>query len=146
MNLQNPVPAELASDLRTVLRRLLTRLRAEDVGDNLTVSQRSALKHIGDHGPLTLSALATLVAVRPQSMSATVAQLEVEGYVRRQPDPQDGRQQLLSLTKSGRHLLDQGRTNRNAWLARALEQQCTAAERRALAAALPVLAKLENEK
>lgn len=134
--------AELASELRVAVRRMLHRLRVEDAADELTVSQRSALGRIGDDRPMTLSALAAAEGVRPQSMSATVHTLEQDGLLRRTADPQDGRQQLISLTKAGRAKLDRSRADRNAWLARTIEETCSASEQRTLAAALPLLRRI----
>jgi DNA-binding MarR family transcriptional regulator len=142
MRERNTEIAELASELRLVVRTLLHRLRTEDTETDLTVSQRSALSRIDSAGSITLSALAAMEAVRPQSMSATVTYLEDEGYIQRAPDPLDGRQQLLSLTKAAKRKLEQSRADRTAWLTRAIEQSCSATERRALAAALPVLRRL----
>jgi DNA-binding MarR family transcriptional regulator len=133
--------AELAADLRLAVRRFSHRLRLESQDDELTISQRSALGRIGD-GQITLSELASAENVRPQSISMTVAHLEKAGLVRRRPDPDDGRAQLLSLTKAGSHKLEQSRADRNAWLARAIERSCSSTERRALIEALPILIRL----
>ena len=43
--------------------------------------------------------------MRPQSMSTAIAALEAAGLVRGAPDPDDGRQTIMSLTDSCRERL-----------------------------------------
>lgn len=45
--------------------------------------------------------LAALAGVRKQSMAQSIEQMEKAGYVRREPDPNDGRAQLVFLTERG---------------------------------------------
>ena len=49
-------------------------------------------------GLTTVSALARSEGMRPQSMGAAIAALEAAGLVRGAPDPDDGRQTIMSLT------------------------------------------------
>lgn len=46
--------------------------------------------------------LAQLAGVRKQSMAQSIEQMENAGYVRREPDPADGRAQLVFLTERGK--------------------------------------------
>jgi DNA-binding MarR family transcriptional regulator len=50
---------------------------------------------------ISVSELADLARVRKQTMAQAVAQLERTGYVKRHPNPNDGRSQLVYLTKRG---------------------------------------------
>jgi DNA-binding MarR family transcriptional regulator len=53
--------------------------------------------------------LARRAGVTKQAMAEAVAGLERRGYVRRQPDPSDGRAQLVQLTEAGQAALRRGR-------------------------------------
>lgn len=60
----------------------------------------SVFQHIRPEGS-RLSDLAANAQMTKQSMSYLVNDLEQRGYVERQPDPGDGRAQLIRLTASG---------------------------------------------
>lgn len=55
-----------------------------------------------------LSELATTLGVSRQAVNQVVDQIESAGYVRRVPDPLDGRAKRVVLTSSGQALLDDG--------------------------------------
>ncbi|MEU0599526.1 MarR family transcriptional regulator [Streptomyces sp. NPDC006393] len=137
------VSAALAArDLRVVFSRLRRRIREVAQDDDLTPSQVSALTLVGKHGAATASALAAAEGVRPQSMAATLAALEQHGLIRRSPDPEDGRRQLVTLTDGGRERIEGNRQVRAEWLARALEDRYTEDERQTLVEALTLLERL----
>jgi DNA-binding MarR family transcriptional regulator len=134
--------AQAARDLRVVFSRLRRRLReVYDTGE-LTPSQTSVLSRLGKEGPASASVLAAAERVRPQSMAATLAALDQLGFVQREPDPQDGRRQLVSLTTAGIERVEGSRAAREEWLARALQDRYTDAERRTLVEGLGLLHRL----
>ncbi|MEJ9077226.1 MarR family transcriptional regulator [Gordonia malaquae] len=53
------------------------------------------------HGPMRASELAAAMAADPSTTSRHVAKLVSEGFVRREPDPADGRAFRLILTDEG---------------------------------------------
>lgn len=108
--------AELASRLRLAVTRLHRRLRQHSAG-GLTQSQASALASIGQLGSPTLGALAARESVQPPSMTRVVAALEALGHVARVVDPADRRVARVTLTDSGRAVLQRSRSLRNAFLA-----------------------------
>jgi DNA-binding MarR family transcriptional regulator len=108
--------AELASRLRLAVTRLHRRLRQHSAG-GLTQSQASALASIGQLESPTLGALATRESVQPPSMTRVVAALEGLGHVARVVDPDDRRVARVTLTDSGREVLQRSRSLRNAYLA-----------------------------
>ena len=138
------VPSELAASLRAVLGKLVRRLREKSATDELTWPQKSALSHVEREGPLTVSSLARIEGVRPQSMGATVAALEAAGLVRGAPDPEDGRQTLMSLTPACVEMLRAGRAARQDWLQHAIRSHLTADEQQELARAVRLLARLAD--
>ncbi len=131
--------AEDISRLRLVLLRLARRLRQNTPG--MTQSQLSALASVHREGPLTIGDLAAIENVQPPSISRIVGALEGEGWIERVADPRDGRVALVQTTADGRRELERLRADREAWLARHLDQ-LSAAERRKVAAALPALERL----
>jgi DNA-binding MarR family transcriptional regulator len=109
--------AALATELRVVLGRLVRRLRAEHP---FPVSQASVLSRLDREGPQSVSDLAAVDNMRPQSMAQTVSELESDGLVARRPDPHDRRRALVELTELGRARLLTERQLREGWLAQEL--------------------------
>jgi DNA-binding MarR family transcriptional regulator len=112
--------SQLAARLRLVVTRLNRRLRTH-ADSGLSASAMAALATIGRRGPLPLGELAALEGVRPPTMSVTVAALDAEGLVRREPDPVDRRVARAALTAKGKVRLQQSRTRKTAYLAAQLE-------------------------
>ena len=135
--------ANLAADLRALVGRLKRRLREQGSVGDLTPSQIAVVRRLDADGPATISALARAEGVRPQSMGATVAALETAGLTQGRPDPDDGRQTLISLTAACRERLTQGRAARQDWLTRQIER-LTPEERARLAAAADILRRLSE--
>ena len=98
----------LAGELRVVIGKLKRRFREQAHIGDFTWSQVSVLRRLLD-GSATVTTLARADGVRPQSMGATVAVLEAAGLVRGAPDPDDGRQTLLSLTQACRERIEASR-------------------------------------
>jgi DNA-binding MarR family transcriptional regulator len=136
-------PPDLAGDLRVVLGQLIRRLRAERGG--IPLGQITVLGRLERGGPAGISALAAAERVRPQSMAATVAALDAGGLVARSADPGDGRRALIELTAAGRAALLADRRRREDWLADAIARDLSARERRVLAEATALLARLADE-
>ena len=136
------VPSQLASELRAVLGKLIRRLSGKSVVGDLPWPQKSALSHLEREGSATVSTLARIEGVRPQSMGATVAALEAAGLVQGAADPDDGRQTLMSLTPACVDMLRAGRAARQDWLLRAIHAHLTPHEQQELAHALRLLARL----
>jgi DNA-binding MarR family transcriptional regulator len=68
----------------------------------LTTTQALALLTVADEGPLRLGALADRIATTDATASRTVDVLERAGFVRRAPDPADGRGISVEPTAEGR--------------------------------------------
>ena len=133
---------QAAGELRTVFSRLRRRFReVADVGD-LTPSQTSVLSRLSKGGPVSASDLAAAERVRPPSIAATLAAIDQHGYIQRTPDPHDGRRQLVSLTDAGRSFVEGTRREREEWMAHALAEDYTEAERQTILTALALLDRL----
>ena len=129
----------LVDELADLFGKLKRKLRAQASAGDLTPSQIAVLVHLDRAGPTTVSALARLEGVRPQSMGATVASLESMGLVKGSPDPNDGRQTILSLTARCETMIRSGRAARHEWLSRAITSKLTQQEQAQLKAALGLL-------
>jgi DNA-binding MarR family transcriptional regulator len=75
-------------------------------------------------------------------MGANVAALEAAGLISGIPDPNDGRQTILSLTAACRQKVKAGRAAREDWLFRAIQTNLTPAEQEELARAVELLKRL----
>jgi DNA-binding MarR family transcriptional regulator len=133
---------EIAAELRAVLGRLVRRMRAERDETRLSLRHVTVLGLLDRSGPAGVSDLAAEESVRPQSMAATVAWLADAGLVERRPDPADKRRVLIDLSPAGRDALDADRRRRIDWLANAIERDLTARERRVLAEAATLIARI----
>jgi hypothetical protein len=68
-----------------------------------------------------------------------IAALQAEGFVRKTPDPNDGRQTILALTKGCRYQIARARVARADWLQRAIGSELSPVEQRHLARGLALL-------
>lgn len=135
----------LAAEMRTVFRRLKMRYREHGGGNELTPSQSSVLLRLEKDGSATVSGLARLEGMRPQSMSAIVAPLQELGFVKSAPDPSDGRQTLMSLTPKCLKWLREGRAARQDWLTTSISRKLSVQEQEKLRAALELLNRLVED-
>ncbi len=133
--------AELAHDLREAVSLVLRRLRAEP---GPPVAHLMVLSRLSREGPASISDLAALDRVRPQSMAQTVRDLEDAGLLVRHADPDDRRRVVLELTPAGVARLEATRARREDWLTRALERELDASERRQLRDAIALLRRVAD--
>ena len=132
--------APLAADLRVAVGQLIRRLRAENL---FPLTQTWVLGRLDREGPASVSDLAQAMRVRPQSMAQTVGDLEADGLVERNPDPDDRRRALVSLTAAGQDRIEADRAAREGWLVKALEE-LPDADREAIERSVEVLARLAD--
>jgi DNA-binding MarR family transcriptional regulator len=141
----DPDVGSIAGALRVSIGLLVRRLRQVQAEGELTLPETSALARLDRGGSTTATALAKLEQISPQSMGATLDALEQRGLVARDPDPQDGRRAVISLTKAGLRALRNRRNARTEQLARALSTGFTRAELKQLAAVAPLLERLAQK-
>jgi DNA-binding MarR family transcriptional regulator len=133
-----------ARELRVLFSRLRRRLKTVATGGGLTPSQTAVLTRLWKDGASSTSALASAEQVRPQSMATIVTALDQLGLLRRTPDPDDGRRQMISLTTAGRRRAESDRQVREEWLARAMQERYSERERRVINDALSLLQRLTD--
>ena len=133
-------PAVDVTRLRVALARLSRRLRRHELA-GLTPTQLAALATVERSGPMRLGDLAAAEGIAPSTLTRLVTALEDSGYVRRFADPSDARASTLAITPRGQDALERIRTESTLMLTASLGL-LTAAQRCALAEALPVLEQL----
>ncbi len=134
----------MAFELHALIGRLKRRFRAEAYPGDCSPSQVAVLHHLEFKGPATVTTLARVEGVRPQSMGATVSALETAGWVKGVPDPGDGRQTIFSLTGEARRQFQSGRAMREDWLFRTIEDRLTPAEQERLGEAVELLKRIAD--
>ena len=75
-------------------------------------------------------------------MGAMIAELQANGLVTRNADPNDRRRQLLSLTKAGGRALADGRAARRTWLAQSIDDKLDTGEQKSLLIALALVRRI----
>ena len=131
------------TELLSVTGQLTRRLRAVSNTRELTWSQVAIMARLEEAGPMTTADLARAESVKPQSMGGTLAAMEEEGLVERQPHPTDGRQILYALTDEGREARTKVSLAKREWLLAAIAQ-LSRAEQKTLLAAVDIIRRFGN--
>jgi DNA-binding MarR family transcriptional regulator len=133
----------LASELRTVVSRLVKKLRRKSAtGDQLSLTERSTIFALDQYGELYPNELASMEKITMQSMSQILSHLLELGIIIRTPSQTDKRKTLISLSDFGKEVLLKVRSERDEWLDNALHQTCTPEDMDKLVQALGPLKKL----
>ncbi|MDQ0925874.1 DNA-binding MarR family transcriptional regulator [Pseudarthrobacter sp. W1I19] len=130
----------LAGDFREALRHSVYLVRRLDAEGQLSAAQLSTLKMLLDDA-VRVGEIARNLGVRVPSATEQIIKLERAGLARREPDPDDSRAVRVVLTAEGRAAVDSANARRNAVMAGILSS-LTEQDRQALAAALPVIGKI----
>jgi DNA-binding MarR family transcriptional regulator len=134
---------QLATDLRTVVSRLMKKLRSHSSGCSpLSMTERSVIKLLDEHPMLLPGELAKREKVTSQSMSQILSHLDELGYIIRQPLETDRRTVGISLSEAGKQFLNTTRHERDEWLMNAIAQTCSADDQVVLRRALGPLNRL----
>ena len=134
---------QLATDLRTVITRLIKKLRSKSAtGAGLSLTERSTLALLDQHKQLLPSELASMEKITTQSMSQILNHLLELGYIQRRSSEKDKRKVIISISKTGRSILYKVRNERDEWLNKALIDICSEKEKELLRRAITPLAKL----
>jgi len=133
---------ELAQDFREALRHSVYLVRRLDADGELSAAQLSTLKMLLDDG-VRVGEIARNLGVRVPSATEQIIKLERAGLARREADPDDSRAVRVVLTPEGRNAVESANRRRNEVMAGILES-LTDDDRHALAAALPVIEKINS--
>jgi DNA-binding MarR family transcriptional regulator len=141
-----PRDMEIAASLRITLNRIVKVMRRETRNDGqLSLTERSTLGLLYPDVQLAPTDIARTERVTAQSISQVVNHLVELNFVARTPSADDGRKTLLSLTDAGRARVEQARQEKQEWLAKALHERVSKAEKDLLVDALLILTKLVDE-
>jgi len=135
----------LAAEVRVVVGKLSRRLREQTQLGDFTYSQLKVLIRLETDGPATVTTLAREEGIRPQSMGEIIAVLKATGLIAGSPDPNDGRQTVLSLTDACRDLMKRTRAAKEDWLFQSIQMRFEPAEVEQLAASIAMLKRLLDE-
>jgi DNA-binding MarR family transcriptional regulator len=142
MNDQN---LQLASDLRTVITRLSKKLRKKSVSaENLSLTERSTIGLIDQYKTVLASELAAMEKITTQSMSQILNHLAELDCITRTVSDTDKRKVLISLSPTGKQILEKARTEKDEWLNKVLTEHFTDEERALLSKVITPLTRLVN--
>ena len=151
---EQPLPdaglTALAGDFREALRHSIYLVRRLDADGELSAAQLSTLKMLLDSsggtaeaGGVRVGEIARNLGVKVPSATEQIIKLERAGLVRREADPADSRAVRVQLTREGHAAVDSANQRRNAVMAGILGA-LTESDRKALAAAIPVIGKINE--
>lgn len=104
-----PRPYVLEENIGFVLRQVTQRhlaIFSAAMPEQLTPTQFSALNKLHDCGPCSQNRLGRQTAMDAATIKGVVDRLTRRGLTRTQPDPQDARLLIVSLTRSGEELAE----------------------------------------
>lgn len=98
----------LVTSIMRVQQVLLSRIEAVLRPLGLTFARYEVLRLLAfsRQGVLPVGKIGERLQVHPASVTNAVQRLEADGFVRRGPNPDDGRSVLAEITSSGRELVD----------------------------------------
>jgi DNA-binding MarR family transcriptional regulator len=137
---------ELSSSLRTVVSALHKGLRKKaDSVNKYSMTEVETIGHLF-RSSLLPTELAVLTRVKTQSMSQILKKMEEQGVIKRTPSKEDKRKVFISLTSTGKKLVEKVKYEKDEWLKAAIEKALTEKERELIEKVLPVLNKLTEIK
>ncbi|XZF12408.1 MarR family winged helix-turn-helix transcriptional regulator [Chitinophagaceae bacterium MMS25-I14] len=140
---KNTSDFQLASDLRTIVGRLMKKMRNKSsVQGILSLTERSVIGLLSQYNELTPGELASMEKITTQSMSQILSHLSELGFINRIASETDKRKAIISLSESGHAILNKVRNERDEWLYQALQETCSEKERETLGKAAVLLARL----
>ena len=132
----------LSQAFRDGLRHSIYLARRLDADGDLSAAQLGTLKMLQSDGA-RVGEIARNLGVKVPSATEQIIKLERAGLVRREADPDDSRGVRARLTAAGGAAVESADTRRNAVMAGILGS-LPATDRAALAAALPVIGKINQ--
>ncbi|TCD10833.1 MarR family transcriptional regulator [Pedobacter frigidisoli] len=135
----------IASALRPVLTRLNRKMRKLSPSNTvLSQTERSILVLLEQHDYLLSAELAVLEKITPQSMGQLLNHLANLNLISKTASETDKRKIHVSLSITGKEMLERVRHERDEWLSKAIAEVCTAQEQLILKEAIGPLTKLVN--
>ena len=134
---------QFATDLRTVITRLVKKLRKKSVtGQQFSLTERSTLSLLLQHGQLLPSELAAMEKITNQSMSQILNHFLEDGLIIRTASETDKRKVIISLTEQGKQIITQVLSERDEWLSAAIKKTLNTEEIELISKAIGPMTKL----
>ncbi len=134
---------QLGPELRIVITRLIKKLRSKsETSEKLSLTERSTIALLDQHGELLPSELAAMEKITTQSMSQILNHLMELDFITRKTSAEDKRKAIISLSKTGREILYKLRNERDEWLHKALQETCSSRDQAILRRAIAPLTRL----
>ncbi|MGH3493967.1 MAG: MarR family winged helix-turn-helix transcriptional regulator [Sciscionella sp.] len=95
--------------------------RRTDIYSQLDRAEYLLLRTLAEIGPADINTLACAVGLDPSTAGRQVAAMEQDGFVAREPDPDDRRRAVITPTREGRRRMDTVRVNRQRNLEQLLD-------------------------
>ncbi|HXB39036.1 MAG TPA: MarR family transcriptional regulator [Bacteroidia bacterium] len=138
---------ELSSSLRAVVSALHKGLRKQTSAvKTYSMTEIETIAHLFSNSSLLPTELAALTKVKTQSMSQILSKMEEQGIIKRTPSKDDKRKVYISLSATGKKMVEKIKYERDEWLKGIIEKSLTDKEKELLIKVLPVLNKLIENK
>jgi len=138
---------ELSSSLRAIVSGLHKGLRRQmDSINTYSMTELETIGLLSRNSSLQPTELAAFTRVKTQSMSQILNKMEEQGLVKRTPSKEDKRKVCISLTASGKKLVERAKYDKDEWLKGVIENELTEKEKEQLTRVLPILNKLIEAK
>ncbi len=119
-------PTETATAAEDALMHLMLalgrRFRMRSDEDTVDPSQAALLYTLKCHGAMRMGDIAEAMQLDASTVSRHVQQLGERGYIAREPDPVDGRAQIIALSPAGATSLKKSFDQRRAFITAALAE------------------------
>ncbi|QNQ09980.1 MarR family winged helix-turn-helix transcriptional regulator [Sphingomonas alpina] len=136
----------MANPIRRSLSDFARRMRSLRVDHGVSAAKLSVLgRLLRADGPLTATDLAALERLQPQSLTRIIADLDELGFITRRQGERDRRQIEIEITAAGSELIRRDAHRQNLWLAQAMTERLTPAERAMLRLAAELLDRLAEQ-
>ncbi len=135
------VEEQILDRFQALLRHAADAHAPEFLDVDVTMPQAKVLYLVSLHPGMSMSAIAAEIGVGPPAISGLVDRLVTLGYLERREDPDDRRQQLVSITDAGADTLEHMRELNTE----ALRRLIAGLEPEELAALLTSLSALDRE-
>jgi len=138
---------ELSSSLRAAVAAIHKSLRKQSSAVKAySMTEIETIAHLFNHSSLLPTELASLTNIKTQSMSQILARFETKGLIKRTRSSTDKRKVYISLSASGKKMVESTKYERDEWLKGVIEKSLSAREKQLLSRAIPVLNKLVENK
>lgn len=98
---------EITQEISIMLPKLMKGAKSDFLAKTkITTSQIIMLASIHDHGKCKLKTLSKERSISPPTATGLIDRLVRAGYVKRESDPEDRRVVLVSLTRSGKRVIE----------------------------------------